>query len=532
MTDKDFEKSQIGVASCWNEVTPCNLPLSRLAGIAKLGVREAGGFPLEFATISISDGIAMGHDGMRMSLVSRELIADSIETMMLAERFDALLAIAGCDKSLPGMVMGAARIDLPTIFLYGGTIHPGTFAGANITIQDVFEAVGSHASGQISDDELGAIERAACPGEGACGGMFTANTMAAAIEGLGLSLPGSASAPALGRRREELARQTGQAISGLIDADLTTRKIITKDALENAISVVMAIGGSSNAVLHLLAISAEAQVPLSLDDFDRISRRVPQIVDAKPRGKFVMTELDEVGGIPIVMRELLDAGLLHGSAPTVTGGSVADNLSNTNSVGPDGRVVRPIFDPIYGEGSLAVLHGSLAPDGAIVKVAGMSSGAQVFAGRARVFDTEPAAMRAVMTGGISPGDVVVLRQQGPKGAPGMPEMLSVTSALSGQGLGERVALLTDGRFSGATRGLSVGHIAPEVVADGPIRYVQDGDEIVIDVPYRRLDLLVPEPGLRRRQPAPDRDPPIGGVLHKYVQMVGSAAKGAVTVPLP
>ncbi len=530
MTDEDWGKPQVGIASSWNEVTPCNLPLDRLAKQAKEGVRAAGGYPIEFNTIAVSDGISMGHEGMRASLVSREVIADSVETVMHAERLDGMVTFAGCDKSLPGMVMAAARLDVPAVFLYGGTILPGRHAGRDITIQDVFEAVGARARDTIDDEELGAIERAACPTEGACGGMFTANTMASAVEALGLSLPGSSAPPAPDPRRDDLARRSGEAVVRLLEAGITARRIITREALENAIAVVMAIGGSTNAVLHLLAIAREAEVALTIDDFDRIGRRVPHIADTKPGGRFVMTDLDRIGGIPVVMKELLDAGLLHGDALTVTGRSIGEELETMEVPPPDGEVVHPLSAPIHTDGGLAILRGSLAPDGAVVKVAGLTDAQQRFEGPARVFDGEADAMEAVLTGRIQDGDVIVIRYEGPKGGPGMREMLAVTSAVKGAGLGAACALITDGRFSGATHGFSIGHVAPEATDGGAIALVRDGDPIRIDVPERRLDLLVDEAELTTRREGWTPRPPryTRGVLAKYARTVSSASDGATT----
>ena len=528
MTDDDWDKPQVGVASSWNEVTPCNLPLDRLAKDAKEGVRGAGGFPLEFTTIAISDGISMGHEGMRASLVSREVIADSVELVVHAERLDATVLLAGCDKSLPGMLMAAARLDLPSVFLYGGSILPGHLAdGTAVTIQDVFEAVGACALGRITKERLGEIERAACPGEGSCGGMFTANTMACAAEALGMALPGSAAPPAPDARRTEFARRSGEAVVRLVENDITARKVLRRSAFENAVAVVMALGGSTNAVLHLLAIAHEAHVDLTLDDFDRIGRKVPHLADVKPFGRYVMTDVDAVGGVPVVMRHLLDAGLLDGDALTVTGRTLAENLDDLTPAEPDGSVVRPLTDPIHATGGIAILRGSLAPDGAVVKSAGMD--ALVFEGRARVFDGEAGAMAAVTEGRIGPGDVIVVRWEGPKGGPGMREMLAVTAAVKGAGLGSDVALLTDGRFSGATFGLCVGHVAPEAADAGPIALVNDGDRIVLDVPNRRLDLLVDDAELDRRRLAwrPREPRYTRGALSKYARLVSSAARGAV-----
>jgi dihydroxy-acid dehydratase len=530
MTDADWGKPQVGVASSWNEVTPCNLPLDRLAKEAKLGVREAGGFPLEFTTIAVSDGISMGHEGMRASLVSREIIADSVEAVMHAERLDGMVTFAGCDKSLPAMVMAAVRLDVPSVFLYGGSILPGQVDGHDVTIQDVFEAVGARARGQIDDARLDAIERAACPSEGSCGGMFTANTMASAVEAMGLALLGSSSPAAPDPRRDEFARRSGIAVVDLLTRGITARDIVTREALENAISVVSAVGGSTNAVLHLLAIAAEAEIPLTIDDFDRIARRVPHIADTKPAGRYVMNDLDRIGGVPVVLRELLANGLLHGDCMTVSGRTLADELARLDPPAPDGAVVHPISDPIHREGGLAILRGSLAPDGAVVKVAGIPAELQRFEGPARVFDDERDAMTAVLTGGIVAGDVVVIRDEGPRGGPGMREMLAVTSAIKGAGLGSSVALLTDGRFSGATHGFSIGHVAPEATECGPIALVAEGDRIRIDVPGRSLDLLVEPEVLAERRRAWVPRPPryTRGVLAKYARTVGSASSGATT----
>ncbi len=530
MTDDDWGKPQVGIASSWNEVTPCNLPLDRLAKQAKQGVRDAGGFPIEFGTIAVSDGISMGHEGMRASLVSREVIADSVETVMHAERLDGMVTFAGCDKSLPGMVMAAVRLDVPSVFLYAGSILPGRHAGRDITIQDVFEAVGARGRGTIDDAELTAIERAACPSEGACGGMFTANTMASAIEAMGMALLGSSTPPAPDPRRDHFARRSGEAVLGLLETGLSARRIVTRDALENAIAVVMAVGGSTNAVLHLLAIAREAEVPLALDDFDRIGRRVPHIADTKPGGRFVMTDLDRIGGIPVVLKELLDAGLLHGEALTVSGRSIGEELEAMDVPAPDGEVVRELSDPIHADGGLAILRGSLAPDGAVVKVAGIPPEQHEFEGPARVFDGEDGAMAAVLTGQIRDGDVIVIRYEGPKGGPGMREMLAVTSAVKGAGLGSTVALLTDGRFSGATHGFCIGHVAPEATDGGPIAMVQAGDRVRIDVPARSIDLLVDDAEVARRRSAWTPLPPryTRGVLAKYARTVTSASEGATT----
>jgi dihydroxy-acid dehydratase len=528
-SEEDFGKPQIGVASSWNEVTPCNYHLDKLAALAKEGVRQGGAVPLEFTTIAVSDGIAMGHEGMKASLISREVIADSVELMMHAERFDALVGIAGCDKSEPAMLMAMARLDLASVYLYGGTILPGSHRGRDITIQDVFEAVGARNNGTMDDAELLEIERAACPTTGSCAGMYTANTMAAAAEALGMSLPGAASPPAVDYRREVLARESGIAVARLVaEGGPRPREVMSRKAFENAIAVVMALAGSTNAVLHLLAIAREAGVELRLEDFDRISREVPHLVDVRPAGKFVMSDLDRVGGVPVVMQELLDAGLLHGDAVTVTGMTIAENLAGLHPAAPDGTVVHPVKDPIHPEGGTAILRGSLAPDGSVMKIAGAES--LEFRGRARPFDSEHEAFEALTAGGIEPGDVIVIRYEGPKGSPGMPEMLAVTAAVAGAGHGKDIALVTDGRFSGATKGYSVGHIAPEAFVGGPIALVADGDTIVIDAANRRIDLEVDDAEFARRRDrwAPPQPRYENGALAKYARLVSSADLGAVT----
>ena len=527
MGDDDWAKPQIGVASSWNEITPCNLSLDRLAKAVKEGVHAGGGYPLEFGTISVSDGISMGHEGMHFSLVSREVIADSVETVMMAERLDGSVLLAGCDKSLPGMLMAAARLDLSSVFLYAGSTLPGNVDGKDVTIIDAFEAVGACMKGLISRDDVDRIERAICPGEGACGGMYTANTMASAAEALGMSLPGSAAPPAPDRRRDEYARRSGEAVVGLLRRGITARDILTLEAFENAITVVMALGGSTNAVLHLLAIAREAGVDLTLADFNRVGDKVPHLGDLKPFGRYVMNDVDRVGGIPVVMKALLDAELLHGDVLTVTGRTMAENLADLDTV-LDGEVIRTLDRPIHRTGGLTILHGSLAPEGAVVKTAGFDS--DVFRGTARVFDGERAAMDALTDGTIAAGDVVVIRYEGPKGGPGMREMLAITGAIKGAGLGKDVLLLTDGRFSGGTTGLCVGHIAPEAVDGGPIAFVRDGDPIVLDVANRSLDVEIDEADLGARTQGWAPPPPTytSGVLAKYRKLVSSAADGAVT----
>ena len=529
MRDEDFSKPQIGVASTWNEVTPCNLSIDRLAKRAKDGVRSAGGFPFEFGTITVSDGISMGHEGMRASLVSREVICDSVETVMHAERFDGFIGLAGCDKSLPGMLMAAARLDLPMIFVYAGSILPGVYRDRALDVVSVFEAVGEHSSGRIDDATLYAIERAACPGEGACAGMFTANTMAAIGEALGMSLPSGASAPAVDRRRDDVAFASGEAVIALLEAGISPRQIMTKPAFENAIAVTMALGGSTNAVLHLLAIANEAHVGLTIDDFARVGARVPHLADMKPHGKFHMVDLDRIGGVPVVMAMLLSEGLLDGDCVTVTGKTMAENLAHLDPPGPDGVVVHPMDAPIHRRGGIVILRGSLAPEGAVVKIAGTNL--ERFDGVARVFDGEDGAMDAIISGSIVPGTVIVIRYEGPKGGPGMREMLAVTGALTGVGRGGDCALVTDGRFSGGTRGFCVGHVAPEAVDGGPIALVADGDRIVIDAASGSIDLLVDEAVLARRRsslvhPAPRYT---SGVLAKYARLVTGAERGAITL---
>jgi len=532
MGDEDWVKPQIGIASSWNEITPCNLSLDRLAQASKEGVHAGGGYPLEFGTISVSDGISMGHEGMHFSLVSREVIADSVETVMMAERLDGSVLLAGCDKSLPGMLMAAARLDLASVFLYAGSIMPGWVkledgTEKDVTIIDAFEAVGACARGLMSKADVDQIERAICPGEGACGGMYTANTMASVAEAMGMSLPGSAAPPSADRRRDNFAHLSGEAVVNMLRLGITARDIMTKEAFENAIAVVMAFGGSTNAVLHLLAIANEAEVDLTMADFDRVASRVPHLGDLKPFGRYVMNDVDRIGGVPVIMKALLDAGLLHGDCLTVTGKTVAENLAHIAPPDPDGKILRAMNDPIHPTGGITILGGSLAPEGAVVKSAGFDE--SVFEGTARVFDRERAAMDALEDGTITDGDVVVIRYEGPKGGPGMREMLAITGAIKGAGLGKTVLLLTDGRFSGGTTGLCVGHVAPEAVDGGPIAFVRDGDPIRLDVANKTLDVLVDPAELEARKDgwAPVPHGYQRGVLAKYSKLVGSASQGAV-----
>src|SRR5215213_8417446 len=527
MGDDDFAKPQIGVASSWNEITPCNLSLDRLAQAVKSGVHAAGGYPLEFGTISVSDGIAMGHEGMHFSLVSREVIADSVETVMMAERLDGSVLLAGCDKSLPGMMMAAARLDLASVFLYAGSIMPGRVDGRDVTVVDAFEAVGACLAGRISREDVERLERAICPGEGACGGMYTANTMAAVAEAIGMSLPGSAAPPAVDRRRDGFAHRSGEAVVNLLRLGITARQVMTREAFENAITVVMALGGSTNAVLHLLAMAREADVDLTIDDFNGIGEQVPHLGDLKPFGRYVMNDVDRVGGIPVVMKALLDAGLLHGDVLTVTGRTMAQNLEELSPPELDDDVLRSLSRPIHRTGGLTILKGSVAPDGAVVKTAGFDDA--TFVGTARVFDGERAAMDALEAGMITAGDAVVIRYEGPKGGPGMREMLAITAAIKGAGLGKNVLLVTDGRFSGGTTGLCVGHIAPEAADGGPIAFLRDGDQITLDVANMTLDVHVDEAELAARAEGWEPLPPkyTRGVLGKYRKVVQSAAHGAV-----
>ena len=528
--DDDWVKPQVAIANSWNEVTPCNVSLKRLAARAKIGVREAGGVALEFGTITVSDGISMGHEGMRASLVSREVICDSVETVMHAERFDGFVGLAGCDKSIPAMLMAAARLNLPSVFVYNGSTLPGVHNGKNIDITTVFEAIGACAAGKMSQQELEEIEREACPGEGACGGMFTANTMSSIAEALGMSLPGSASPPAVDSRRDDDAQRAGAAVVNLLRLGIYPRDIMTKKAFENAIAIVNALGGSTNAVLHLMAIANEAGVPLSLDDFNRIAAKVPHIADTKPGGKYHMTDIDRVGGVPVVMKHLLDAGLLHGDVMTVTGKTMAENLAELNPPAPDGEVIHPLSNAIHAEGGINILRGSLAPNGAVVKVAGLSAEQMHFEGPARVFDGEDGAMAAILSGDIKPGTVLVIRYEGPKGGPGMREMLAITGAMKGAGRGSDCALITDGRFSGGTWGFCIGHVAPEATNGGPIAFVNDGDRILIDVPSLKLDLLISEAELANRKKGWKPNPPryTSGVLAKFAKLAQGADRGAIT----
>lgn len=532
MGDDDWDKPQIGIASSWNDVTPCNLSLDRLAQGAKEGVHAGGGYPLQFGTISVSDGISMGHEGMHFSLVSREVIADSVETVVMAERLDGTVVLAGCDKSLPGMLMAAARLDLASVFLYAGSIAPGWVkltdgTEKQVTIIDAFEAVGACKAGTMSEEDLKRVECAIAPGEGACGGMYTANTMACVAEALGMSLPGSASPPSADRRRDYFAHKSGEAVVNLLRHGITARDIMTKQAFENAIAVAMVLGGSTNAVLHLLAIAREAEVDLTLEDFNRIGEKTPHLADMKPFGQYVAQDFDRVGGMPVIMKAMLDAGLLHGDVLTVTGKTMAENLADV-STEIDGKVIRKFDNPLHANGGLTILHGSFAPDGAVVKTAGFD--AEVFEGPARVFERERAAMDALTEGKINVGDIVVIRYEGPKGGPGMREMLAITAAIKGAGLGKDVLLLTDGRFSGGTTGLCIGHIAPEATDGGPIALVRDGDLIRVDIAAKSLDILVDPAELEARKadwvPLPPRY--TRGVLSKYAKLVRSASEGAIT----
>jgi dihydroxy-acid dehydratase len=525
LTDADLTRPIVAVGHAGNEAMPCNIHLGGLAQHVKAGVHEAGGTPREFATIAVGDGMAMGHEGMKASLVSREIIADSVEVMMLAHAYDGLAAIAGCDKSLPGMMMALARVNLPGVFLYGGSILPGSYQGHDVTVQDVFEGVGAHSAGNMSEADLRELEHVACPGAGSCGGMFTANTMACVSEALGLALPGSAAVPAVDQARVAVCRRTGEAVLHLLQENIRPRDILTREAFENGMAVAVAVGGSTNAVLHLLAIAREAGVGLTLDDLDRVCARTPHLADLKPGGRYVMADLHRVGGVPVVLKELLKGGLLHGGTITATGRTMAENLAAFDAA-PDGAVVHPLDKALAGGSTIVVLRGNLAPEGSVAKVTGVQ---RQRTGPARVFDSEEACFAAVERREVQPGDVVVIRYEGPKGGPGMREMLAVTAAIVGQGLGEQVAMVTDGRFSGATRGLMVGHAAPEAQVGGPIAIVQDGDEITIDVEGRRLELHVAEDEINRRLAAwtPPAPQYTWGALAKYARLVSSASHGAV-----
>ena len=527
LKDEDMDKPFVAVANLASDVTPCNVHLDRLARKVKEGVWAANSVPFLFGTITVSDGISMGTEGMKASLVSREVIADSIETVAFAESMDGLIVVAACDKNMPGALMAMARLNIPSVFMYGGAILPGNYRGEDVNIQDMFEAVGAYSQGKMSLDDLLEMERVACPGEGACAGMFTANTMAAAIEGLGMSAPGAAAIPAVDPRNEDIAIGTGNTLRRLLENDIKPRDIMTRQAFENAIAVVLAMGGSTNAVLHLLAIAHEARVPLEIDDFDRLSRRTPYLTDLRPAGRYVMSDVGKAGGVPVVMNELLKAGLLHGDALTVTGATVAENLEAFHEE-PDSRVIYPVSSPRSPTGGLVILKGNLAPDGAVMKVSGTKHLAHE--GPARVFDGERAAFNAVTAGEIKDGEVVIIRYEGPKGGPGMQEMLAVTGAIIGQGLGDSVMLLTDGRFSGATHGPMIGHVAPEAAVGGPIGLLRDGDIVVLNVDGRDLSVRLSDDELagRRREwspPPPNYD---SGVMAKYAKLVSSASVGAVT----
>ncbi|MCH8815493.1 MAG: dihydroxy-acid dehydratase [Chloroflexi bacterium] len=527
LTDEDIARPFVGVVSSWNETTPCNVHLNRLAGWAKQGVTAAGGTPREFTTIAVTDGIAMGCEGMKASLVSREVIADSIELVMMGHGYDALVGIAGCDKSLPGTIMAMARLNAPSVFLYGGTIQPGQYQGKDVTVQDVFEGVGAVEAGRMTEKELYDLECVACPGEGSCGGMYTANTMACASEALGIAPPFSASLPATSQERVELCRYAGSLALQLVKDDLKPSDILTPEAFENAIAVVVAVGGSTNAVLHLPAIAHELEIDVSLDHFDQIARRVPHIADMRPGGRFVQTDLHSAGGVPRVMKELLDAGLIHGDCKTVTGRTIAENLANLQFDDSPQDVIKPVAQAIEPTGTMVILKGNLSPDGSVMKTSGVKK--QTHTGPARVFNTEEEAAEAVSKREIQRGDVIVIRYEGPKGGPGMREMLGVTAAIAGQGMGEDVALITDGRFSGATRGLMVGHISPEAAVGGPIAVLVDGDPITLDIPNRTISVDLGEEEIQRRlgqwvAPTPKYKT---GALAKYARLVSSAAQGAV-----
>ena len=527
LTHDDLEKPFIAIANLASDVTPCNVHLSRFANAAKEGVRQADGIPFEFGTITVSDGISMGTEGMKASLVSREVIADSIEVVTFGERMDGLITVAGCDKNMPGCLMAIARLNVPSIFIYGGTIMPGQYLGNDVNVQDVFEAVGAYAKGTITREELTALECVACPGEGSCAGLFTANTMSTAIEVMGMSLPGDASIPAIDPRKIGESREAGRTLLRMLEEDLRPRDILTRRAFENAITVVLALGGSTNAVLHLIAIAREAEVELTLEDFDRISRNTPYISDMRPGGRYVMADLDRYGGVSLVVQRLLRAGLLHGDTMTVTGKTLAENVAGMPTV-EDQPVIYSPEAPRSPTGGLAILRGNLAPDGAVIKVAGHQE--KVYQGPARVFEQEEPAFQAIQNGEVNPGDVVIIRYEGPVGGPGMREMLAVTGALIGQGLGDSVALITDGRFSGASHGPMVGHVAPEAAVGGPIGLLREGDIVTLDIPNRSLDVRLTEEEFSDRRSAWRPLPPkyTTGVLAKYAKLVSSAAEGAVT----
>jgi dihydroxy-acid dehydratase len=532
LKDKDLNKPIIGISSTCNEATPCNIHLGKLAQFAKKGVSDVNCTPREFTTIAVSDGIAMGHEGMKASLVSREIIADSIEIMMRAHQYDGLVGISGCDKSLPGTLIGMARLNLPSIFVYGGTIMPGNWHNKDVTIQDVYEAVGSFDAGKISIEELIQLENVACPSAGSCGGMYTANTMASVSEALGMSLPGSASPPAESEKRNEMCYETGKTIATLIENDISPKDIMTFEAFENAITIANALGGSTNAVLHLLAIAKEIGIKLILKDFERIRKRTPHIVNMRPGGLYVMLDLDKIGGVPIVLKTLLKNGLINGKTLTVTGKTMEQNLESFNlNSHIDENILSPYEKPIEKEGTIKILKGSLAPQGAVVKIAGVKL--TKFVGKAKVFETEENAFRAISKNRIVEGDVVVIRYEGPKGGPGMREMLAVTAALVGQGLGEKVSMVTDGRFSGATRGFMIGHVSPEAMVGGPISLVKDGDLIDIDVKKGIIDLLISKAEFKRREKKwkPIKPHYKTGVLAKYASLVNSASEGAITKPI-
>jgi dihydroxy-acid dehydratase len=533
LTDSDLGRPLVAVSSTCNESTPCNIHLGNLAQLTKEGVKEAGCTPREFTTIAVSDGIAMGHEGMKASLVSREIIADSIEIMMIAHQYDALIGIAGCDKSLPGTLMGMARVNMPAIFLYGGTILPGRWNNCDVTIQDVYEAVGSYEVGRLTLQQLTDLENVACPSAGSCGGMYTANTMASVSEALGISLPGNASSPAESENRRNISEKTGKSISQLIESNIRPRDILSFEAFENAISIVNAIGGSTNAVLHLMAIAKEVGIKLQINDFERIRKRTPHIADMRPGGKYVMADLDRIGGIQLVLRKLLDLRVLNGDTLTVTGKTMRENISLI-SLHPDentAKIVKTVGLPLSNEGTLKILTGSLAPKGAVIKIANLKD--MKFRGTAKVYDSEEASFLAISKRQINPGDVLVIRYEGPKGGPGMREMLSATAALVGQGISDRVVMVTDGRFSGATRGPMIGHVSPEAMVGGPISLVKNGDLISVNIERGKLDLVVPRSEIneRKKKWKPIRPRSMSGALAKYASLVGSASEGALTRPL-